>query len=125
MKKTLSILVAGFLLMIAVIAFAEPLEGGWSIAANTGVTDETKAIFDKALDGLVGVSYEPIAYLGSQVVAGTNHCFLCKATIVYPDAIPTLALIYIYEDLEGNTEILNIADFDIAAFSSPVEPTAE
>ena len=74
---------------------------------------------------MVGVSYEPVAYLGSQVVAGTNHCFLCKATIVYPNAVPSLVLIYIYEDLQGNTEILNIADLDIAGFSAPTGPEAE
>ena len=125
MKKIIASLIVALLIMSTVLAFAEPLDGGWTIAENTDITDETKAIFDKALDGLVGVSYEPIAYLGSQVVAGTNHCFLCKATIAYPDAMPTLVFIYIYEDLEGNAEILNIADFDIAAFSAPAEPAEE
>ena len=55
------------------------------------MTEEQKAVFDKAVEKLLGVSYEPVTYLGSQVVAGQNHCFLCKATVIYPDAKPTYA----------------------------------
>ena len=63
----------------------------------------------------MGVDYVPVAYLGSQVVAGTNHCFLCRATVVYPGAQPTLALVYVWEKLDGTAEILSIADLDIAS----------
>ena len=121
MKKILVLLLAALLLMSTAAAFADPLDGGWSVAEDTAITEKTKAVFDKAMNGLVGVSYEPIAYLGSQVVAGTNHCFLCRATVVYPNAVPSLVLIYIYEDLEGGASILNIADLDIAAFTVPAD----
>ena len=70
---------------------------------------------------LVGVNYVPVAYLGSQVVAGTNHCFLCKATVVYPNAVPSYTLVYIHEDLEGNATIMQSTDIDIAALSAPAE----
>ena len=86
------------------------------------MTEENKAIFDKGMEKLVGVQYEPVAYLGSQLVAGMNHCFLCKATVVYPNAVPTWKLVYLYEDLKGEVSVLNIADLDIAALSAPVEP---
>ena len=123
MKKIIAILLASLILLSAAAGIAEgSLSGGWNVAENTGITKENKAILEKALKKLVGVSYEPIAYLGSQVVAGLNHCFLCKATVVYPNAVPTLALIYIYEDLSGNVQITNIADFDIAELSVPTEP---
>ncbi len=125
MKNILVILIAAVLLMSTLLVSAESLDGGWNIAENTEISEERKAVFEKAMTDLVGVSYEPVAYLGSQVVAGTNHCFLCKATIVYPNAVPSLVLIYIYEDLQGNTEILNIADLDIAGFSAPTGPEAE
>ena len=126
MEKIISILLVTLMLLSAACALAEnTLDGGWNVAEKTDLTDENKALFDKALDGLVGVSYEPIAYLGYQVVAGLNHCYLCKATVVYPDAVPSLVLIYIYEDLEGNTEITNIADLDIGDLSTPVESVEE
>ncbi len=92
---------------------SEKLLGGWAVAEDVAMTDEFKAIFEKALEGLVGVDYEPIACLGTQVVAGTNYCFLAKATVVYPDATPKYVLVYIYADLEGNATIMNFADMPV------------
>ena len=54
-------------------------------------------------------------------MAGTNHCFLCKATVIYPDAVPSYALVYVYEDLEGHASVTQITDIDIAALSAPAE----
>ena len=119
MKKILVVLMLAVLMMSAVSAVAEPLLGGWQTAENTEVTEEQKAVFDKAMEGLVGVNYEPVAYLASQVVAGANHCFLCKATVVYPNAAPGFKLVFVYQDLQGNATITNIADLDIAALSTP------
>lgn len=56
------------------------ITGGITDAASPVVPDEVKTVFDKAAATLTGVGYEPVAYLGSQVVAGTNHFLLCKAT---------------------------------------------
>lgn len=84
--------------------------GGWSIPQDTKITEEKLAIFNKAIKGLTGVGYEPVAYLGSQMVAGTNHCFLCKSTVVYPGATNRYTLVYIYEKFDGTEEILNFED---------------
>ena len=112
MKKLIAVLFAVMMMVTAVAAVAEaPLAGGWTPSADPAVTDEIKAIVDQALEGLVGVNYTPVAFLGSQVVAGTN----CQATVVVPDAVPSYVIIYIYRDLEGNASVLNIADFDIGA----------
>ena len=114
MKKTIAVLAAAMLLLGIAGAFAEPLMGGWRVAENTDLTEENRAVFDKAMEGLVGVNYVPVAYLGSQVVAGTNHCFLCKATVVYPGAEPALALVYVYEDLKGAASVTDVVRLDIA-----------
>ena len=34
--------------------------------------------------GQADAGYVPVAYLGSQVVAGTNHAFLCQMFTAYP-----------------------------------------
>ena len=99
---------------------ADEKTGGWSAAEDTGLTEDQRSLFERAMEGLLGVNYEPIAYLGSQVVAGLNHCFLCKATVVYPNAQPTYKLVYIYEDLDGNTEVSDIVD--LAGDGSEVLP---
>ncbi len=115
MKKLFAVLAA--LLMLMSIAAAEdgPLSGGWTPSTDPAVTEELQAVFDKGLEGLVGVRYTPVAYLGSQVVAGTNHAFLCQATVVYPGAEPYYTIVYLYEDLQGNVTILNIAELDVGA----------
>ncbi len=113
--KKFAVLLA-FCLLLAGVAAAEEKVGGWTPAADPSITDEVMAVFEKGTEGLTGVDYVPVAYLGSQVVAGTNHCFLCQATVVYPDAEPGYALMYLYEDLQGNVSVMNIADLDIGAF---------
>ncbi len=90
----------------------EPVDGGWNAASDPAITDEIRVLFDKALDGLVGVNYIPVAYLGSQVVAGYNHAILCQATIVYPGATPRWVIMYLYEDLNGGVAITDITDLN-------------
>ena len=100
------------------------LVGGWTEAEGARLSDEAGAAFSKALEGLTGVSYEPLALLGTQLVSGTNYCILCQATVVYPGAAPYYALVYVYADLQGNAELLNIVALDIGdiAESGQVKP---
>lgn len=120
MKKLVAIILTVVMALGMMAACAEPMLGGWSVSENTEITDEQKALFDKAMEGLLGVNYEPIAFLGSQVVSGTNYCFLCRATVVYPGATVQLALVYIYENLEGATEVTNIVTLDLGELSAEV-----
>lgn len=87
------------------------LVGGWAKADSPVITDDFKKIFDKAVAEF-DVDYTPVAYLASQVVAGTNHCVLCKAML------SSYAIVYIYEDLEGNAEVTGIVSSDAAAQSA-------
>ena len=119
MRKLIGILMALMMVFGLACASAEGmLAGGWQAAEDPAVTEELQAIFDKGLEGLVGVNYVPVAYLGSQVVAGTNHAFLCQGTVVAPDAVPAWKIVYLYQDLEGNVSVLDIEDFDFGALCS-------
>ena len=89
------------------------IAGGWTRADSPVITEEQAAIFEKALEGLTGADYEAVAYLASQVVAGTNHLFLVRVKPVVPDPVEKYALVSIYEDLDGNAEILEVIDSDI------------
>ena len=83
------------------------------------MTEELKNLFARGTQTLTGIGYIPIAYLGSQVVAGTNYAFLCQAVTAYPGSLeiePGYVMVYLYQDLSGNVSILSIADFDIGAF---------
>ena len=94
---------------------AEPLDGGWAQPDSPAVTDAARAVFDKALEDFTGVQYVPVALLSTQVVAGMNYCFLCEATVVYPGAETGYALVYVYEDLDGNAAVTEIADLEDAS----------
>ncbi len=79
--------------------------GGWTRAESPEVTEEIKALVEKASEGLDGTGYTPVANVASQVVAGVNHLILCSAVSMTPGAEAHYALVTIYEDLEKNAEI--------------------
>ena len=119
MKKLISLILVLMLAILAIPALAEDaqdpdmafdpdidpdfLVGAWESWTGNPleIPDDVKAAFDKAMEGLVGCTYEPIAILGSQVVSGMNYCLLCKTTVVTPDAPVSYTLVYIYEALDG------------------------
>ena len=127
MKKLLCTLLALTLLTVSFVpALAEEPTmklGGW--ISNTGnpaeIPQEVLDAFHKAIEGLEGCTYEPIALLASQVVAGMNYCLLCRLTVVYPDAQPTYALVYVYQNIEGACELARVEDITF----SIQEPVAE
>ena len=82
--------------------------GGWEAVEDGTVTDELQALFDKASEKMVGVDYTPVELLEKQIVSGTNYKFLCESKVVSPDAAVQKAVVIIYEDLEGNAEILDV-----------------
>lgn len=97
------------------IAFPETgMAGGWYVNDATGTTlpENVQMAYETAMTGLVGVSYTPVAYLGSQVVAGSNYAVLCRATTVTAEPATALAVVIIYADLEGGAQITSICGFD-------------
>ena len=86
------------------------MTGGWQEAQSPAMTDEAKAAFEKATDGLLCVDYVPVALLSTQVVAGTNYRILCEATEVYPGAETHYAVMTVYEGLDGSANILSVTD---------------
>jgi len=118
MKKMIACLTVLILVLMlcTTSVFAEELVGGWEIPVTEGnaLTEDAQAAFDKATEQLLGVDYKPVALLATQVVAGTNYCILCQATAVVPNAKPYWTLLYLYADLQGNVEIMNIYDLYIA-----------
>ena len=92
---------------------SDEIVGGWSSPDSVKVTDEAASALKKATEKLAGGTYEPIALLGTQVVAGTNHAILCKASEINKGS--SWVIIYLYEDLQGDVSIMNIADFEFGS----------
>jgi len=82
------------------------LYGGWS-TYSSDITPEAYEVFEKAIEPLDGVDYEPVAF-ATQVVAGINYRFFSNATVVYPNAPHKAAMIEIYQPLEGDPSITSI-----------------
>ena len=74
--------------------------GGWDGNIENIALDENqkaKDAFEKATSELTGMVFEGIYLLGTQV-----------GTATVPDAIPGYYLVYVYEDLQGGSEVLKI-----------------
>lgn len=117
MKKFTAFLLAALMLFALAACGQQKADvqtaGGWKLTEDGALTEEAQSAFDKAMEGFVGVNYTPLALLGTQLVSGTNYCFLCEATVVYPDAQPYYAVVSVYQDLQGKAEILNIVALDL------------
>ena len=117
MNKLVSALLSLVLVLSLSAALASEgmMTGGWEIVPAEGAVlpDEAVAALEKALEKMDGASYVPVTLMATQIVAGTNYCILCQVTPVVPDAKPAWALVYVYADLEGNAEIMNVYELYI------------
>ena len=95
MKRYLAAFVMIILAFCMGLSFAEnaPNEG-WTIPETNEMTEEVRSLFSKAIEGLLGVNYEPLAFLGEK---DGVYCFFCRAAVVYPGAVPYYVLVYVTE----------------------------
>ena len=57
--------------------------GTWNVKVHVdGMPQQVATAFGDILGNLFGAKYNPIAYLGEQVVNGTNHAILAEQTVV-------------------------------------------
>ena len=123
MKKLMAILLAAMMMLtlsLPVLAEETASEataslggetlGGWTVNKEdtTQIPDEVKACFDKATEGLLGCTYEPVALLSSQIVSGTNYCLLCRCTLVGAEPVQSYVMMYLHQGLDGTSELMNI-----------------
>lgn len=98
-----------------------PLAGGYTVNTETvagPIPENAKTAFDAAIAGLDGVGYTPVAYLGSQVVSGLNHSYLCLSTPVVPNAEASYSIVKVYADLEGNATVTDIQNLNLLDYVS-------
>lgn len=98
----------------------ENLSGGWSFAEEFNlpvIPEDAQAALDKALGELDGANYTAVAYLGSQVVAGTNYAFVCAVAPTVESPSVSLETVTVYCDLDGNASILSTEKIDISKYT--------
>ena len=84
--------------------------GGWQDQVPAKTEASEKAL-ENALEKLVGAEYKEVCCLRTQIVNGTNYCLLCEITPVVPNAESHFAIVFVYEDLDGNAQITDVFDF--------------
>lgn len=87
---------------------SERLAGGWAIPemiTPAVLPEEVQTAFDKASETLTGAGFTPMAYLGKQIVAGTNYAILCRCEGSALELGVSLGVIVIYVDPEGSASI--------------------
>ena len=87
------------------------LLGGWNLDEVKGCNLPQKVATDfTAVTGeLVGADYEPIAYLGSQQVNGTNYRILALQRMVTPNAEKRIVKMIIHEELDGSVRLVSVS----------------
>ena len=98
---------------------SETMTGGWELFANeaNALPEDVQAAFDKATETFTGSELKPVAYVASQVVAGTNYMILCEAATASENPQISYQMVIVYADLEGNAEITQVKDFDLTAYT--------
>lgn len=132
MKKTnrLAVMIGVLLLLVtvttAVPAFAAT-SGGWTVSkANYSfLTSGQKKIFNKAVKGLTGVTYKPVALLAKQVVAGTNYVFLCQGTTVTAKPVKGWYVLTANKNLKKKVSLLSVKKIKLTSIKTGKNPRTE
>ncbi|MWB96355.1 hypothetical protein GON26_18485 [Flavobacterium sp. GA093] len=85
----------------------ETILGSWSV--YNILTAEDLAIFKGALEGLLGVKYNPTA-VSTQIVAGTNYRFRATATVNL-SGLTYEVIVEIYKPLSGRPHLVSITPY--------------
>lgn len=83
--------------------------GGYTPFRKLEKEDET--LFTQVMT-LSGVDYKPVA-VATQIVSGTNYCFLCEAKPLVHEPNPYNALIKVYKPLNDKPVIVEIKRIEI------------
>ena len=94
----------------------ELLMGGWTVnEEQMGIKDALP--LEKALVGFTGANYLPLVLLGTQIVSGTNYCYLTYETLILPTKIDCISVVVVYEDLAGEATISSVYNLDLKDFN--------
>ena len=87
------------------------LLGGWNLEEIKGcnLPQKVQSAFTAITGEMTGADYEPIAYLGSQVVDGTNYRVLALQKLVVPNSEKRIVNMIIHEELDGSVCLVSVS----------------
>lgn len=92
--------------------------GNWVLEEFTPckLPKEVAAGFSQVMSTIVGVSYTPLLYAATQVVAGKNHMIICESTPVVLNPVRSLVAVYLNQALPvegGEFQLLSVQPIKI------------
>ena len=76
--------------------------GAYNVNVQFGkLPQKVATYFDAVMGKLLGATYTPVVYLGSQAVHGTNHALLCEQTVITGTDHKNAVLVVLNEKEEG------------------------
>ena len=85
--------------------------GSWNLdeVKGTALPQKVQTDFTAVTRELVGADYEPIAYLGSQQVNGTNYRILALMRTITPKAEKKFVKMIIHEEVDGSVRLESVS----------------
>ena len=89
--------------------------GAWDISELKGcnLPQRAESAFTNVTMDLVGADYEPVLYVGKQLVNGTNYCILALQTLVIANPKKRLVKMVIHEALDGTCKLLSVSPINL------------
>lgn len=89
--------------------------GGWNIDEMKGCNLPQKAAsaFTAVTGGLMGADYQPVLYVGSQLVNGTNYCILAIQTIITAKPEKRLVKMIVNVSSSGEASLVSVSGIAI------------
>ena len=85
--------------------------GSWEVNVSVGSMPQKVATACSKLNDLVGAEYTPIAYLGSQLVNGTNHAVLMEQLLITGKDTKNIVLV-IFNEKPGSLDDLTLVSIE-------------
>lgn len=85
--------------------------GEWNIneVKGTALPQKVQTDFTAVTSEIVGAEYEPLAYLGSQIVNGINYRILALQTMIIHNAEKKLVRMIINEAPDGSVRLVSVS----------------
>ena len=89
--------------------------GTWDLdnIKTANLPQKAQSAFTEVTSDLVGGDYQPVLYVGSQLVNGTNHCILAIQRPVVQNPNAKLVKMIVHEDLDGSASLISISDITL------------
>lgn len=85
--------------------------GGWNIdeVKGSNLPQKVQSAFTAVTSAMTGAEYEPICYLGSQIVNGTNYRVLAIQKLITPEGEKRIVKMIIHEEIDGSVRPVSVS----------------